>query len=457
MISLHKTGKPCLAALLLVSLLAASCGFHHKKYENPISKDTQQPDKVLFDKSIGDIEKGRYELARLTLNTLINTYDSSEYLAKAKLAIADSWYREGGIAGLTQAEAEYKDFILFYPTMEEAAESQKRICDIHFKQMDKSDRDPNQGLRAEQECRQVIVQFPNSKFVPAAEQQLREIQESLAAGEFNTGHFYLQKGARAAAANRLGALVDQYPLYSKADLALWEAAEAYQRIGPRVKQKEGEELARLVKEYPLSPYVALAKQRLKELEMPIPDADPAAVARMKYEAENRTKPGIMERSVGQLLFRGPDMSAAAKTGTPAMTNRPPTVPVSVPPAAATASTTEVTVAPVTDSKALATQPDARTAEPPSTGATGNTNSAPASAATPANTAESKPATQAQTNGAPVSANVTSGQTVSAPSTANADTGKTTKKNKKTKTKKATTTTSPAPGAGSSSNNNNNHE
>ena len=138
---------------MLTAFLAASCGFKRKKYENPITKDTQQPDKVLFDKAVNDIEHGRYEVARLTLNTLINTYDTSEYLAKAKLAIADSWYREGGAHGMAQAEAEYKDFILFYPTMEEAAESQKKICEIHFKQMDKADRDPNNALRAEQECR----------------------------------------------------------------------------------------------------------------------------------------------------------------------------------------------------------------------------------------------------------------------------------------------------------------
>src|SRR5271155_3645773 len=175
-----------LAATLVAAMAASSCGFHHAKYENPINKDTQQPDKVLYDKAIKDLEKGRYELSRLTLNTLINTYDSSEYLAKAKLAIADSWYREGGSKGLAQAEAEYKDFILFYPTMEEAAESQNRICMIHYNQMDKADRDPNNALRAEQECRNLIVQFPNSKFVPQAEQRLREVQEVLAEAEMVT-------------------------------------------------------------------------------------------------------------------------------------------------------------------------------------------------------------------------------------------------------------------------------
>ena len=93
-----------LAAVL--SLLSASCA-RRRKYENPITKDTLQPDKVLFDKAIADIERSRFEVARLTLNTLMNTYDTSEYLAKAKLAIADSWYREGGSHGLGQAEAEY--------------------------------------------------------------------------------------------------------------------------------------------------------------------------------------------------------------------------------------------------------------------------------------------------------------------------------------------------------------
>src|SRR5579871_6755686 len=123
-------------ALLAVCSLGLLSSCVHKKYENPISKNTQQPDKLLFDTAMKDIEHGRYEVARLSLQTLMNTYENSEYLAKAKLAVADSWYREGGSNGFAQAEAEYKDFILFYPNMEEAAEAQNRVCDIHVRQMD---------------------------------------------------------------------------------------------------------------------------------------------------------------------------------------------------------------------------------------------------------------------------------------------------------------------------------
>ena len=348
--------------VILMTGLVTSCGFKRKKYDNPITKDTKQPDKVLFDRAISDIEHGRYEVARITLNTLINTYDQSEFLAKAKLAVADSWFREGGTAGLAQAEAEYKDFILFYPTMEEAAESQEKVCMIHYKQMEKSDRDPSQAMRAEDECRQLIVQFPNSKFVDETQQLLRNIQEALADGEFKVGFFYYKRGSNFAAANRFTHLVDQYPLYSKADEALWNLGDSYSRLGNRFRQQEGDAYAHIVKDYPLSDYADNAKRKLRELEIPVPEADPKAVARMQWEKENRLKTGMISKSTG-FLRRGPDVSSAARSGAPAMTTLRPSVPLSVQATGAPGFTGDVTAEPVKDSTALDTKPDAR-ANPP---------------------------------------------------------------------------------------------
>ena len=351
-------------AILLCVSLALLSGCRKKKYENPITKDTQQPDKVLFDKSVADIERGRYEVARLTLQTLINTYDTSEYLAKAKLAIADSWFREGGSNGLSQAEAEYKDFILFYPTMEESAESQEKICMIHYKQMQKPDRDINQAMRAEEECKQMLTQFPNSKFAPQVGQLLRNIQEAIAEGEYRVGSFYHKKGSFPAAANRLQTLTDHYPIYSQADEALWQLGDAYSKMGNRFRERAGQAFSRIVKEYPLSARADEAKQMLKQMEIPVPEADPVAAARMKYEIENRTKPGIMNRTLG-FMKSGPDLRTAAKSGAPAMTPMRPAIPVSVPVVAAAAigGTTDVTVQQVGNSTALDTNPDARQIQP----------------------------------------------------------------------------------------------
>ena len=307
--------------------------FHRKKYANPITKDTQQPDKVLFDKAIDDIEHARFEVARLLLQNLINTYDTSEYLAKAKLAIADAWFKEGGSHGLAQAEAEYKDFILFYPAMEEAAEAQEKVCDIHYKQMEKADRDPMHALRAEQECKQLITQFPNSKFAPLAQQKLRDIQEVLAESEFRVGTLYQKKGSFAAAANRYQALADQFPIYSKADEALWQLAEGYHRMGDKYENQQVLAYQRIVKDYPLSIHVEDARAQLEVMKRTVPEADAVAIARQKYEMENHTKPGKMSNFWGIFSSR-PDMSQAAKSGEPPMAGYRPTIPRNVPESAA---------------------------------------------------------------------------------------------------------------------------
>lgn len=382
---------PIVAIVVLLALVGGSA-CRRKKYENPIGKDTQQPDKVLYDKAVKDIERARYEVARITLNTLINTYDTSEYLAKAKLAIADSWFREGGSNGLAQAEAEYKDFILFYPQMEEAAESQEKICMIHYRQMEKPDRDFSQAQRADDECRQLLVQFPNSKFAPRVQQLLRNIQEVLAEGEYRVGSFYHNKGAFPAAANRLQTLSDIYPLFSGGDEALWQLGDSYERMGTRFREKAGTAYSRIVRDYPLSPRVEDATAKLKQMELPVPEADPVAVARMKYEEENRSTRGFMQRTTG-FVRRGPNTTMAAKSGQPVMNSLRPGVPASVPvPAAETAGgVTDVSVSTVSGATSdLDNKPDARQvqpgAQPPAAGAqpaaAGTTPPPPAAQAPP---------------------------------------------------------------------------
>ena len=125
--------------------------------------------------------------------------------------------------------------------MEEAAEAQEKVCNIHYKQMEKADRDPMHALRAEEECRQLLMQFPNSKFAPEAQQKLRNIQEVLAR-QANTASalFYHNKGSFPAAANRLQGVVDQFPLYSQADEALWQLADSYHRMGDRFENQQAD-------------------------------------------------------------------------------------------------------------------------------------------------------------------------------------------------------------------------
>src|SRR5437762_959410 len=99
------------AVLVLGLLVCGGCGLRRHALDTPLVSDSQQPDKELYERAMSDLEHNRFTVARLALQTLINTYPDSEYLAKAKLTIADSFYREGGTSNWMQAESEYRDFI----------------------------------------------------------------------------------------------------------------------------------------------------------------------------------------------------------------------------------------------------------------------------------------------------------------------------------------------------------
>src|ERR1700749_4871365 len=196
--------------------------------DNPLAGSaSKQPDKELFDKAMTAMKKGKYDVARLDLQTLLNTYPESEYQMRAKLAVGDSWFKEGGTAALTQAEAEYKDFITFFPQAPEAAEAQMKVADIYYMQMEKPDCDFTNVQRAEVEYRTMINQFPDSSLVPRAKQKLREVQEVLAERETQIGLYYESRENFSASIARLSTVVDTYPLYSKSDTALIAIGDSY--------------------------------------------------------------------------------------------------------------------------------------------------------------------------------------------------------------------------------------
>src|ERR1700684_2968764 len=223
--------------LLLGLLLALTVACTNKKSQNPLANvGSKQPDKVLFDRSMDAMKRNRFDVARMTLQTLINTYPDSEYIARAKLAIGDSWYAEGGTASLAQAEQEYRDFETFFPNMPEAAEAQLKIANIQYEQMEKADRDFTHAQRAEEEYRNLIMQYPdNPKLVKEGKERLLEVQEVLADREFDIAKFYYLRQSYNASIARLQSLVEKYPLYSRADEALYLLGQDYEGQIARIR------------------------------------------------------------------------------------------------------------------------------------------------------------------------------------------------------------------------------
>jgi outer membrane protein assembly factor BamD len=310
-----------LGALFLFTATTCSAQFPHKKKK--VDKSTSvdnnaQPDKILYDRAVEDIKHGRQEVGRLNMQTLINTYPDSEYLAKAKLAIADSYYKEGGTSNMALAVSGYKDFIVFFPFLPEATYAQMQVAMTHYKPMDKPDRDRTHALAAEDEFQVFLQKYPNDPLAPQAEQHLREVQEVLAEGEYRIGYYYYVKGDKRAAAARLLTVSNRYPLYSKSDQALW-------MMGDIFATSEHKEVAalyygRIVKNYPLSALAPQAKDKLKAAGVPVPQPDPTALAWMTAE-QNTPRPHTpLYKKPFDLIKSGPtgELEASAKHGTPNM-------------------------------------------------------------------------------------------------------------------------------------------
>jgi outer membrane protein assembly factor BamD len=329
-------------AFLVLTAVAAQAEKKPKKKKNqdlsanPLSGvNSKQPDKELFDKAMTAMKKGRFDVCRLDLQTMLNTYPESEYRMRAKLAVGDSWFKEGGTAALAQAEAEYKDFITFFPNAPEAAEAQMKVADIYYQQMEKPDRDPINATRAELEYRNMINMFPDSTLVPRAKQKLRDVQEVLAERETEIGLYYESRENFNAAIARLKTVTDTYPLYSKSDQALLGIGDAYagearsvqstERLPGAIKERlrsmyldrAAVAYAKVITRYPMAPHVEDARDRLVAMNRPVPEATQEAVAENDAEERSRQPLRFTDKTL-DIIKHGPTVVEAVHVGEPSL-------------------------------------------------------------------------------------------------------------------------------------------
>jgi outer membrane protein assembly factor BamD len=311
------------------------------KLDPMAGKDAALPDKALYDKAIDQTKRGHFDVARLDLQTLLNTYPDSQYQMRAKLAIADAWYKEGGSAALTQAEQEYNDFITFFPNVPEAAEAQMRVGDIYFKQMDVPDRDYSKAVHAEDAYRLMLKQYPDSSLAKDAQQKLREVQEVLAMREADLGAFYATHENWPASIARLQTVADTYPLYSHMDDVLIGIGDAYAaeaRIVRTQKQmpegpkaallaiydgKAADAYRKVVLEHSAAPHVEDAKERLVSMNLPVPTPTPEQAAASEAIEGSRAQYNLQKRLMVLLMHR-PDTVTTARVGDTPLDDAPAT-------------------------------------------------------------------------------------------------------------------------------------
>jgi len=263
-----------------VLLLAWGCGQKGAR----LQKSVVPPDRTLFETGEEYRGKHQYIKARLAFQTLINTYPDSEMTADAYMSIGDSFYDEGGTGNLLQAEDQYKNFIIFFPTHPKAADAQLKIISANMRMMRAPDRDQKFTVRAEEAIKRFEMLFPESDYIPIIEQYMDEVQESLAWADFGVGKFYSDRGNMLGARSRFQEIPEKYVNFSEMDEVYWALGNIMEMV------ERSDEAAiyygRIAEGYPFSKRFEGAKLRLDDMGKPLPAVDEVLAA----QNESKLKP-----------------------------------------------------------------------------------------------------------------------------------------------------------------------
>jgi outer membrane protein assembly factor BamD len=263
-------------------------------------------DRALFLDATKEVRKGNHDTGRLLFTTIITTYPDSAYLPMAKLAIADSFYLEGGTSSLIQAGQAYQDWLTYFPTDPLADAAMLKVAETEMRQMGLATREVTHARKAEQRLKALMQQYPQTKLRPEVEERLRQVQDNLGDHNFSIATFYRdryngKKGGLKGAQDRLKEIVEKYPNYCRMDEVLYLYAWTF------TVEEEPDEAAKyyqqLVRDYPNSQFVDKAKDQLNIIGSAIPEPDP-----IKKTLAPCTKPGFMSNMMQEI-------TGSAKIGT----------------------------------------------------------------------------------------------------------------------------------------------
>ena len=253
-------------------------GGGNDEYDELIGNVTPGRDRELFVVAAREVRKKNFDVGRLLFQTIITTYPDSSYLPMAKLAVADSFFLEGGTSSLIQAIGAYQDWLTFFPTHPLADRVVLKIAESEMRQIGLPDRDATHAKKAETRLKALLQSYSGSVLRKDAEERLSQVQDNLGLHNLLIANYYytqsidLKKSGLKGAQSRYLEIMDKYPNFCFMDEALYKVAVTYQ------VEEETDQAARyfqkIISQYPNSEYVEKSKEQLQLIGSTVPTPDP---------------------------------------------------------------------------------------------------------------------------------------------------------------------------------------
>lgn len=248
-----------LAATCLALTVACASGG-----EPDIATLASNSDQVIWEAGQKALQKKQWDNARQHFRRIIDGFPSSEYGPTARIALADTYFEEGGTGNYILSVGAYREFLTLYPSHPRSDYAQYQAAESFYRQRNGPDRDQTPTLKALDEFQRLVDVYPNSPHAEKGRERIMELRQNLARAEFNAGYFYqrTRQACRAAIARYEGILTE-YPDYKRLDDVLLRLAECLDLSGRGAEAQP--HLARLLSEYPESEHAEKAKELMAGL------------------------------------------------------------------------------------------------------------------------------------------------------------------------------------------------
>jgi len=222
--------RPTFAVALLAGVLAACSST--PKYDE---KDNAEK---LYADARDDMSSGNYDRAIKTLEKVEGRAAGTLLAQQAQLELAYAYWRTGERA---QAQSTLDRFIKLHPSSPALDYAMYLKGLVHFNdnlgilssisRQDISERDQQASRDAYQAFKQLVDQFPNSKYAADARVRMDYIVNALAQYELHVARYYYRRGAYVAAANRAQQTLREYQQTPSTEEALYILAQSYDKLG----------------------------------------------------------------------------------------------------------------------------------------------------------------------------------------------------------------------------------
>jgi outer membrane protein assembly factor BamD len=246
--------RAALVGLLALTLQLAGCG------STPKDESSETTAERLYKEAREDMESGSYERAIKSLERVESLAAGSLLAQQAQL---DTAYLNWKSGERTPALAAVDRFIKLNPSSPALDYALYLRGVINFIDnlgllgsyvgQDLSERDQRASREAYQSFKQLVDQFPASRYVPDARARMNFIINSLASYEVHVARYYFRRGAYVAAVARAQGAVAEYQQSPAAEEALYILVQSYDKLQLTALRDDADRVLR--KNFPSSSFL----------------------------------------------------------------------------------------------------------------------------------------------------------------------------------------------------------